>query len=61
MPTALRDGPYRLHFYASDREEPPHIHVQRDHEEAKFWLAPVRLAWNRVFARRTEPDHAGRR
>lgn len=50
MPTSLRLGPYRFFFYAGDRNEPPHTHVQRDDAEAKFWLAPVRLAWNHGFA-----------
>lgn len=37
MPTLLRTGPYRVHFYAQDRlEEPPHVHVRRDRNEAKF-------------------------
>ena len=49
MPTSLRIGPYRFFFYAGDRNEPAHAHVQRDVAEAKFWLAPVRLAWNRGF------------
>ena len=43
MPTVLRAGPYRLFFYASDRHEPPHVHVERDDCQAKFWMAPVRL------------------
>ena len=43
MPTILRVGPYRLFFYASDRNEPPHVHVERDDCAAKFWLDPVRL------------------
>ena len=49
MPTSLRIGPYRFFFYAGDRDEPPHSHVQRDRSEAKFWLSPVRLAWNHRF------------
>ena len=43
MPTVLRVGPYRFFFYASDRPEPAHIHVERDENRAKFWLGPVRL------------------
>jgi hypothetical protein len=43
MPTALRAGPYRFFFYAGDRDEPPHIHVERDDNSAKFWFDPVRL------------------
>ncbi len=49
MPTSIRIGPYRFFFYAGDRAEPPHTHVQRDNAEAKFWLSPVRLAWNGGF------------
>ena len=43
MPAILREGPYRFFFYASDRGEPAHIHVERDDRIAKFWLEPVRL------------------
>ena len=50
MPTVLRSGPYRLFFYAGDRNEPPHVHVERDDSEAKFWLDPVRLARSHGFA-----------
>jgi hypothetical protein len=50
MPTSLRIGPYRFFFYAGDGGEPPHTHAQRDRSECKFWLVPVRLAWNRGFS-----------
>ncbi|MHC1763659.1 MAG: DUF4160 domain-containing protein [Verrucomicrobiia bacterium] len=50
MPTSLRVGPYRFFFYAGDRNDPAHAHVQRDDAEAKFWLGPVRLAWNHGFS-----------
>ena len=43
MPTVFRIGPYRFFFYASDRDEPHHIHVERDEKIAKFWLDPIRL------------------
>ncbi|HEX3358485.1 MAG TPA: DUF4160 domain-containing protein [Tepidisphaeraceae bacterium] len=50
MPTVLRIGPYSFRFYASDIDEPPHVHVKRDRAEAKFWLQPVvRLEWQRGF------------
>ena len=52
MPTILRDGPYRFFFYSGDRGEPPHVHVERDDSEAKFWLDPVRLEWSRGFSRK---------
>ncbi|HSU12918.1 DUF4160 domain-containing protein [Longimicrobium sp.] len=43
MPTVLRSGPYRFFFYAGDRDEPPHVHVEREDHRAKFWLDPVRI------------------
>ena len=49
MPTVLRSGPYRLFFFSSDGGEPPHVHVRRDMDVAKFWLGPVRLAQNIGF------------
>ena len=44
MPTVLRSGPYRIYFVSHDLNEPPHVHVDRDDQSAKFWLAPVALA-----------------
>ena len=52
MPTVLRVGPFRFFFYAGDGGEPPHVHVERDDFEAKFWLDPIRLERSRGFARR---------
>jgi hypothetical protein len=49
MPTVLRSGPYRLFFYSGDRDEPPHVHVERDDSVAKVWLDPVRLERNVGF------------
>jgi len=49
MPTIFFDGPYRFFFYAGDREEPIHIHVERDDSTAKFWIEPVRLQKSRGF------------
>lgn len=44
MPTIAIIGPYRVFFYASDRAEPVHVHVERESKVAKFWLDPLRLA-----------------
>jgi hypothetical protein len=44
MPTVLRVGAYRIFFYSSDGVEPPHVHVERDDNHAKYWLDPIRLA-----------------
>lgn len=51
MPTVLRQGPYRIFFYASDRAEPKHVHVEREDKVAKFWLEPVRLHASGGFSR----------
>ena len=51
MPTVLKKGPYRFFFYAGDRDEPEHIHVERDDNIAKFWLEPVRLQSSGGFNR----------
>lgn len=51
MPTVLRVGPYRFFFYAGDRDEPEHIHVERDEKIAKFWLNPIRLQSSGGFDR----------
>ena len=51
MPAVLRVGAYRFFFYASDRQEPPHTHVEREDNVAKFWLDPVRLQSSGGFAR----------
>jgi hypothetical protein len=51
MPTVLRNGPYRIFFYAGDRDEPPHVHVERENNIAKFWLDPVRLQNSGGFSR----------
>jgi hypothetical protein len=51
MPTILRVGPYRFFFYASDRAEPVHVHVESGAGTAKFWLNPVRLHASRGFNR----------
>ncbi|MEO7934615.1 MAG: DUF4160 domain-containing protein [Chthoniobacterales bacterium] len=48
MPTVLRIGPFRFHFYSDEGSEPAHIHVRSADGECKYWLAPdVGLAYNR--------------
>ena len=52
MPTVLRSGPYRVYFFSHEPNEPPHVHVDRDEQTAKFWLGPVALARNLGFSAR---------
>lgn len=47
MPTVIRIGSLRFHFYSDERNEPPHIHVESSNGECKFWLSPIRLARNK--------------
>jgi hypothetical protein len=51
MPTVLRIESFRFFFYSSDRDELPHIHVERDDKLAKFRLDPVRLQKSGGFGR----------
>jgi len=51
MPTVFKAGAYRFFFYASDRDEPVHIHIEREDKIAKFWLGPVRLQNSGGFSR----------
>jgi hypothetical protein len=44
MPTVLEIEGFRFFFYSADRNEPPHIHVRKAGQEAKFWLDPIRPA-----------------
>ena len=51
MPTVLRLEAFRFYFYASDCDEPEHVHVERAGKVAKFWLKPVRLHRSGGFSR----------
>ena len=51
MPTIRNiPGPHRFFFHSFDCGEPPHVHVRRDANQCKFWLAPVRVASIRGFS-----------
>jgi hypothetical protein len=39
-----------LYFYSHEPNEPPHVHVDRDDQSAKFWLRPIGLALNLGFS-----------
>ncbi len=51
MPTVLRIKGYRIGFFSADGDEPPHVHVDKERSQAKFWLQPVQLAKNKGFRR----------
>ena len=52
MPTVLRIDGFRFFFYSSDRQEPIHIHVEKEGNAAKFWLIPIRLQESHGFSRK---------
>ena len=39
-----------MYFQSHEPNEPPHVHVDRDDQSAKFWLIPVSLARNLGFS-----------
>lgn len=49
MPTVLRIDGYRFFFYSLENSEPPHVHVERGENVAKYWLDPASLAMNDGF------------
>ena len=52
MPKVFDWDGYRFHFYSNegDPREPPHIHVRKGHNDAKFWLRPeVAVAYSKGF------------
>ncbi|MFN8440679.1 MAG: DUF4160 domain-containing protein [Caldilineaceae bacterium] len=51
MPVIFRQKGYAFFFVMFDLSEPVHIHVRNAHNEAKFWVQPITLAWNRGYRR----------
>jgi hypothetical protein len=52
MPKVFEWNGYRFHFFSNegDPREPPHIHVRKERDTAKFWLRPeVVVAESRGF------------
>ncbi len=50
MPVVLRVNGYKFFFYEADlANEPPHIHVAKEGNEAKYWLDPVQAAHQGKF------------
>lgn len=54
MPTIHRESGYRFFFYSNEGSprEPPHVHVERGDDDAKFWIGgdPPRLADSNGFS-----------
>jgi hypothetical protein len=50
MPTVLRVGRYRFFFFSNENDEPSHVHVRAENDQAKFWLETLQLASNYGFS-----------
>lgn len=50
MPTIIIEG-YKFRFYSSDINEPPHVHVFKAEHNAKIWLQPATVEYNRGYSR----------
>ncbi|MCK5463385.1 MAG: DUF4160 domain-containing protein, partial [Bacteroidales bacterium] len=49
MPTVLRVKGYRFFFFSNEGNEPIHIHVEKAESYVKFWLDPIRIAFEFGF------------
>jgi len=52
VPTIHREAGYAFRFRATDRGEPPHVHVEGNGGYAKYWLDGSRLDKNAGYNRR---------
>ncbi len=52
MPNVLKIAGYRFFFYSGDRDEPVHIHVEKENMTAKIWIDPIRLQNSGGFSRK---------
>lgn len=54
MPVILRVNGYKFFFYQADMvNEPPHVHIMKDGNEAKFWLDPSESPTRADFGKTT--------
>lgn len=52
MPTVFQQAGYRVYFYSHEPNEPMHVHIDKDHASAKFWVNPIQLACNLGYSPR---------
>jgi hypothetical protein len=60
VPTVLRWNGYRFYFFSNEGSEPPHIHIDKAGNTAKYWLNPVALARNIGFTARELAELQGK-
>ncbi len=54
MPTVLNILGFRFFFYSNERNEPPHIHVEKGNGYGKYWLEPLERDYMNNFSPRDE-------
>lgn len=59
MPVIFRQKGFAFFFFMFDLREPVHVHVRKGRNEAKYWVQPLALAWNRGYRSHelTEIEH----
>lgn len=59
MPVIFRQKGFAFFFFMFDLSEPVHVHVRKGRNEAKYWVQPLALAWNRGYRSHelTEIEH----
>ena len=50
MPKVLEINGFVFFFYSQEGNEPPHIHIRKAENTAKFWLRPIVLVENHGFS-----------
>ncbi len=56
MPTLLIKHGWRFYFYANERNEPAHVHVEKGNIECKYWLKPDLYDVEEVYAYNLSPS-----
>jgi hypothetical protein len=49
VPLIFRRKGFAFFFVMFDLSEPIHVHVRAGRKEAKYWMEPLALAWNRGY------------
>jgi Domain of unknown function (DUF4160) len=52
MPTLLIWRGHKFRFYASDMQEPPHVHIMKDGKAAKVWLRDLDVEYRHGYNKR---------
>jgi hypothetical protein len=51
VPSVLQVEGFRFFFFSDERQEPPHVHVEKGDGAAKLWLQPVQIAYTYKLTR----------